>query len=157
MPAPNLEELDRRIIETRKAFFEARSKLVRLADPASPDPDGAADGLIAEAAEFGLTRTLDNALREPAVHGLALSTPADQLTSSLGAAYDTDQALDLLMRDRNRDKLNDDPSYKPRVNLFGRDVELDFAANRARDLESAETYALPNPDAVKRRRREKSK
>ncbi|MEZ5773691.1 MAG: hypothetical protein R3D33_02955 [Hyphomicrobiaceae bacterium] len=157
MSAPNLEDLDRQISETRKAFFEARGKLVQLAHPRNPDPDGAADGLIADAAERGLARTLDSVLREPVLHGLDDSTPADQLTSSLGAAYAADQALDLLMRDRNAEFLRFDPFYKPRMNLFGRDVELDYVTNRARDLESAETYALPDPDATKRRRREKSK
>lgn len=157
MPAPRLDELDRQITDTRRAFFEARSKLLGLAHPRSPDPDGAVDGLIAEAAEHGLDRTLDRALREPVLHGLAESTPADRLTASLGAAYAADQALDLLIRDRNLEHRRHDASYRPRMNLFGREVELDLEANRARDPETSESYALPSPDGSKRRRRDKSK
>lgn len=157
MSAPSLEDLNRQIGETRKAFFEARSRLLRLAHPRNPDPDGSTDGLIAEAAELGLDRTLASALREPLKHGLAEPAPVDELNVNLSAAYAADQALDLLMRDRNREHLRTDPTYKPRMNLFGREVELDYAGNVIRDLESAETYSLPNPDGSKRRRREKSK
>lgn len=159
MPAPNLDDLDQQISDTRKAFFEARHRLIQLAHPRNTDPEAAIDELIATSAEMGLAHTLDSALREPVLHGLADLTPADQLTNNLGAAYAADQALDLLIRDKNVELKRYDPSRTPRMNHFGHEVELDLRANLARDVDSSETFSLPNHerDLLKRRRREKSK
>lgn len=159
MPAPHLDDLHRQITETRRAFFEARAKLAKLAHPGTPDPNDAVDGLIAEAAEYGLAKTLDSVLREPVLHGLDDATPADQLTAGLGAAHAADQALDLLIRDRNREMLRYDPTYRPRMNMFGREVQLDYNARVARDMDGTKAFALPGgePDATKRRRRDKDK
>jgi hypothetical protein len=146
-----MSDLERELNTARAAFNVARANL-KTALHAWKPREGAVDGLIYKAEEYGVEHAVELLKTQPETLGFdGSSAYRPDLTQLLTTAYEASHAVDLAMAAREDERAATNPKYVKAVLVADREVEVDVAAgtlyDRVARTTSRETIRRIDSDA----------